>query len=56
MSGHRTSRRQLQQVAQGNSAVENRIRRLALECSYCKPHKGENKGRVARGDRYKNKR
>jgi transposase-like protein len=56
MSAHRT-RSQLQEIAGNNSAVENRMRRRALHCSYCKPDKGENhKGRVPRSDRYKNKR
>ena len=52
-----TTRREFGEVAASNSAVENRLRRKVLHCSYCKPHRGENKnGRVPRSDRYKNKR
>jgi hypothetical protein len=52
----RTTRRDLREVATSNSTVENRLRLRVLDCSYCKPHRGENKkGRVPRSDRYKNK-
>lgn len=31
-----------------DSSVDRKIRRLALNCSYCRPHRGENARRQAR--------
>lgn len=31
-----------------NSAVDRKVRRRQLRCPHCRPHRGENQGRVAK--------
>lgn len=39
-----------------NSTVDDRERRKLLNCSFCKPNRGENAKRKPKSDKYKSKR